>query len=176
LFRSFTSNIQDLIAAATFMESHYHTPEILIGHSLGGSAVIQAAHRIGTGKAVATIGAPATPEHVKKNFGADLEQINARGKAEVTLAGRNFTIKKQFIDDLEENHMDSCIQKLDRALMIFNSPVDNNVGIKNAEKIYRKARHLKSDASPEDADHLLIDKKDNIYVAEIMASWAIKYV
>ena len=173
---NFSSNIDDLVEAATFMESQFHAPEILIGHSLGGAAVIQAAHRISSSKAVATIAAPATPEHVKKNFGPDLELIESQGKAEVTLAGRNFTIKKQFLDDLEEARMDARIKNLDRALMIFHSPVDNIVGIDNASKIYQKARHPKSFVSLDDADHLLMDEKDSIYVAEVLASWASRYI
>ena len=173
---NFSSNIEDFIEAASFMESKFHAPEILIGHSLGGAAVLQAAHRIPSSKAVATIAAPADPDHVIKNFGSKVELIESKGEAKVTLAGRDFTIKKQFIDDLERNHMDGCIKNLERALMIFHSPIDQQVGIENAARIYKKARHPKSFVSLDHADHLLMDEKDSIYVAEVLASWAGRYI
>ena len=172
---NFSSNIEDLVAAADFMEQQYQPPEILIGHSLGGAAVIQAASRIPASKAVATIAAPSNPEHVKTNFNAKLEEIESRGEATVTLAGRDFTITKQFIEDLESNHMDEKIRNLDRALMIFHSPVDQTVGIDNAAHIYKMARHPKSFVSLDDADHLLMKEEDGIYVAEVLASWAGRY-
>ncbi|MEL7835219.1 alpha/beta hydrolase family protein [Fodinibius sp. Rm-B-1B1-1] len=172
---NFSSNIEDLIAAAEHMASHYRAPAILIGHSLGGAAVLQAAQKIPNSKAVATIGAPANPDHVKKNFGAQLDKIEQKGIATVTLAGRDFTIKKQFIDDLEATHMDEKIQSLDRALMIFHSPVDNTVGIENAAHIYKKAKHPKSFVSLDDANHLLTKEEDSIYLAEVLAAWADRY-
>lgn len=172
---NFSSNIEDLIAAADYMEAHYEAPEILIGHSLGGAAVLQAASKIEASKAVATIGAPCDPEHVKTNFGAKLDEIESRGKATVSLAGRDFTIKKQFIEDLEASRMDKTIQSLDRALMIFHSPTDRVVGIDNAAHIYKLARHPKSFVSLDDADHLLTKEEDGIYVAEVLASWAGRY-
>lgn len=172
---NFSSNIEDLIAAAKHMESHYSAPAMLIGHSLGGAAVLQAASEIPKSKAVATIGAPANPEHVKENFGAQLDEIEEKGIATVTLAGRNFTIKKQFIDDLEANNMDDKIRNLNRALMIFHSPVDKVVGIDNAAHIYQKARHPKSFVSLDDADHLLTNQKDSIYLGEVLAAWADRY-
>ncbi|PAU93021.1 osmotically inducible protein OsmC [Aliifodinibius salipaludis] len=172
---NFSSNIEDLIAAADYMESHYRAPAILIGHSLGGAAVLQSASKIPKSKAVATIGAPADPEHVKENFGARLNEIEEKGIATVTLAGRDFTIKKQFIDDLEANNMDDKIRNLDRALMIFHSPVDQVVGIDNAANIYKKARHPKSFVSLDDANHLLTKQKDSFYLAEVLAAWANRY-
>lgn len=172
---NFSSNIEDLIAAAEYMASRYQAPEVLIGHSLGGAAVLQAAAKIKESKAVATIGAPSDPEHVKTNFGAKLDEIESRGKATVTLAGRDFTIKKQFIDDLKASRMDKKIKNLDRALMIFHSPADTIVGIDNAAHIYKMARHPKSFVSLDDADHLLKKEEDGIYVAEVLASWAGRY-
>ena len=172
---NFSSNIEDLIAAAQYMENHYQAPEILIGHSLGGAAVLQAASRIEQSKAVATIGAPCNPVHVKKNFALKLDEIESEGQATVTLAGRDFTIKKQFIDDLEATRMDESITQLNRALMIFHSPVDRTVGIDNAAHIYQLARHPKSFVSLDDADHLLMEEQDSSYVAEVLASWAARY-
>lgn len=172
---NFSSNVEDLIAASQYMEEHYKAPEILIGHSLGGAAVLQAASKISDSKAVATIGAPSNPAHVKKNFALKLDEIESKGEATVTLAGRDFTIKKQFIDDLEASRMDNTIRNLDRALMIFHSPVDQTVGIDNAAHIYKLAQHPKSFVSLDDADHLLMDKEDSTYVAEVLASWAGRY-
>lgn len=172
---NFSSNIDDLVAATSYMKKHYQSPEILIGHSLGGAAVLQAASEIPASKAVATIGAPSNPKHVKQNFDAQLHEIESSGQATVTLAGRSFTIKKQFIDDLEQNKMDRYIQQLGKALMIFHSPIDNTVGIDNAARIYKKARHPKSFVSLDDADHLLMDEKDSRYVAQVLASWAERY-
>jgi putative redox protein len=172
---NFSSNIEDLLAASEYLKTNYEAPEILIGHSLGGGAVLQVASKIEQSKAVVTIGAPSNPEHVKKNFGANLQEIETKGEATVTLAGRDFNIKKQFIDDLEENRMDDTIRNLDRALMIFHSPVDQTVGIKNAAHIYKLPRHPKSFVSLDDADHLLMKEEDSTYVAEVLASWAKRY-
>lgn len=172
---NFSSNIEDLIAAAKYMESHLKGPAILIGHSLGGAAMIQAASRITSSKAVATIAAPSSPTSIKDKFGAKLDTIQTEGKATVTLAGRDFTIKKQFIDDLEENNMDEIIKNLDRPLLIFHSPVDNIVSIDNAAHIYKMARHPKSFVSLDDADHLLSKEEDGIFVAEVIAAWADRY-
>lgn len=125
------------------MNDEYESPSILIGHSLGGAAVLQAAHRIDSVKAVSVIGAPADPAHVKENFSLKIDEIEEKGSAEVSLAGRPFTIKKQFLDDLEETSMRDKIRGLDRALIIFHSPIDNQVGIDNAQKIFVAAKHLK---------------------------------
>lgn len=172
---NFSSNVEDLVAAAAHLGKEYQWPEILIGHSLGGAAVLQAASEVSQSKAVATIAAPSNPVHVKKNFSANLEEIETTGEATVTLAGRDFKIKKQFLDDLETANMDRTISNLDRALMIFHSPVDQTVGISNAAHIYKLAKHPKSFVSLDDADHLLMKEKDSIYVAEVLASWARRY-
>ncbi|WP_445666703.1 alpha/beta hydrolase family protein [Fodinibius sp. AD559] len=172
---NFSSNVDDLIAASEYMESHLQSPAVLIGHSLGGAAMIQAASRIASSKAVATIAAPSSPNSIKEKFGAKLDTIKTEGKATVTLAGRDFTIKKQFLDDLDKNNMDEKIKNLDRPLMVFHSPVDNIVGIDNAAHIYKIARHPKSFVSLDDADHLLSNEEDGIFVAEIIAAWADRY-
>ncbi len=173
---NFSSNVGDLIAAATFMAEEYEAPAILIGHSLGGAAVLQAAHSIESIKAVAVIGAPADPEHVKENFSLNLDEIETKGEAKVSLAGRPFTIKKQFLDDLSETSMKACINKLNRALIIFHSPIDNTVGIDNAQKIFFAARHPKSFVSLDNADHLLSEKEDSIYVGKVLGTWAERYI
>lgn len=173
---NFSSNIEDLIAAADYMENEHRAPDIMVGHSLGGAAVLQAAHRIENCKAVATVGAPANPEHVKQNFGAKLDEIEEKGEAEVTLGGRAFKIKKQFLDDLEKPNMDKRIKNLKRALLVFHSPVDNTVGIENAAGIFKQARHPKSFISLDHADHLLTNEDDSKYVGTMLATWAAKYL
>ncbi len=173
---NFSSNIDDLIAACRFMEQEYQAPSILIGHSLGGAAVLQAANHMDSVKAVATIGAPAEPEHVKHNFAVNLEEIEEKGQAQVTLAGRPFTIKKQFLDDLEETKMRNYIKSLNRALIIFHSPIDNTVGIENATKIFVNAKHPKSFISLDKADHLLREQEDSEFVGKVLGTWAEKYI
>ncbi|MFO7892301.1 MAG: bifunctional alpha/beta hydrolase/OsmC family protein [Longimicrobiales bacterium] len=173
---SFATNVEDLVAAAEFMASEYEGPDILIGHSLGGAAVLQAAHSIPSARAVATIAAPCDPRHVTHLIQDSVEEIEAKGEAEVVLAGRKFTIKKKFLDDLEHEAMQGRISELDKALLIFHSPVDNTVGIDNAACIYEGAKHPKSFVSLDDADHLLTDEADYSYVADVLVPWARKYI
>lgn len=173
---NFSSNIDDLAAASAFMSREYRAPDILVGHSLGGAAVLQASDQIKSCKAVSTIGAPCNPIHVKQNFGAKLDRIEETGEAEVMLAGRPFKIKKQFLDDLEETRMDSFIKNLGRALLIFHSPIDNTVGIDNAAHIFKLAKHPKSFVSLDKADHLLSKEKDSVFVGEMLATWAFRYI
>jgi len=173
---NFSSNVADLIAAAAFLEKTFQSPKILIGHSLGGAAVLQAAGNISSAIAVATIGAPADPTHVKHLLGSTQETIEQEGEAEVSIAGRPFKIKKQFLDDLEQSKMQESIRNLKRALLIFHSPVDNIVGVENAGKIFEAARHPKSFISLDHADHLLTDEQDSLYVGHIISAWAGKYL
>lgn len=173
---NFSSNIEDLVAAANYMSEEYRSPDILVGHSLGGAAVLQAAHRIESCKAVATIAAPSNPEHVKKNFAPKLDEIEKRGEAEVTLGGRKFKIKKQFLDDLGRSNMNNRIKNLGRALLIFHSPTDNTVGINNAAEIFEQAKHPKSFISLDKAAHLLTNEEDSRYVGTMLATWASKYI
>ena len=173
---NFSSNIGDLVAAADFLEEHYEAPRILVGHSLGGAAVLQAAHRIPSAEAVSTIAAPYDPEHVTRLMDDALEDIKSSGEAHVTLAGRSFTIRKQFLEDLAATKMEETIRTLDRALLIFHSPVDRTVGVENAARIFESARHPKSFVSLDHADHLLTDAGDSKYVGYIVAAWARKYV
>lgn len=172
---NFSSNVADLVAAAAWMKEEFEAPSILIGHSLGGAAVLKAAPEIDSVKAVATIGAPAHPSHVEHLFECSLEEIEANGQADVQIGGRPFTIKQQFVDDLEETSMDEAIRGLKRALIIFHSPLDNTVGIDNAGEIYAKARHPKSFVSLDNADHLLTNEEDARYVGTVINAWAQKY-
>ena len=172
---NFSSNVADLVAAADFMRQQYRAPALLVGHSLGGAAVLNAAHRIAECKAVVTIGAPADASHVSKQFACDLDKIAQQGEAEVLLAGRPFTIKKQFLDDIAQS--DSAhIAALKPALLVMHSPLDDTVSIAQAEKIYTAAKHPKSFVSLDTADHLLSDKQDAEYVAETIAAWSSRYI
>ena len=174
---NFSSNVGDLVAAAEFMEAEYQAPGILIGHSLGGAAVLQAAAQIPSARAVATIGAPADPAHVTRLLVDDTKaQIVREGEAAVKLAGRTFRIKKQFLEDLEKTRMQETISGLDRALLILHAPMDDTVGIDNAARIFQAARHPKSFVSLDRADHLLSHSEDSLYAGAMIAAWASKYV
>ena len=173
---NFSSNAQDLAAAAAFLDAEYEAPALMIGHSLGGAAVLQAAHAVPSVQAVATIGAPADPGHVQHLLNDELETIKQQGQASVTLAGRSFTIKKQFLDDLDAQRMRDTIGDLGRPLLLFHSPVDQIVGVDNAAAIYKAARHPKSYVSLDQADHLLSTPADATYVAHVLAAWAVRYL
>lgn len=173
---NFSSNVDDIVAAARFLAQEYVAPSLLIGHSLGGTAVLVAANRLPSVQAVCTISAPFQPEHVIENFAADLSTIETDGQATVSLAGRSFTIKKQLLDDLRQYQSDQAIGKLGRALLVFHSPQDKIVGIDNAKQIYEAARHPKSFISLDGADHLLTKRNDSEYVAQTLAAWVRRYL
>ena len=173
---NFSSNVDDLVAAAHFLEENYAAPQLLIGHSLGGAAVLQAAHQLPSVKAVAILGAPSEPKHVETHLESSRETIERDGVAEVSLAGRSFTVKKQFLDDLRSSNMRRVIRTLDKALLVLHSPVDNTVGVENAADIFVAAKHPKSYISLDDADHLLSKDKDSCYAGALIAAWAAKYL
>ncbi|UCF19430.1 MAG: alpha/beta fold hydrolase [Gemmatimonadota bacterium] len=173
---TFSSNVDDLVAAARFLESEWQTPAILIGHSLGGAAVLQAAHRLPSAKAVATIAAPAEPAHVTKHLRSSLEEIRKCGAAEVLLAGRPFTIRKEFLDDLDQQNMAETIRKLGRPLFVFHSPSDTIVGPENGARIFELASEPKSYISLDGADHLLSRSEDSEYVGAVIAAWATRFL
>ncbi len=172
----FSSNVADLLHAADYLRQRYRAPALLIGHSLGGAAVLAAAGGVPEAVGVVTIGAPADPEHVTKQFACDVEAIRRDGVAEVSLAGRPFTIKKQFLDDLAEQNQPENIAALKKALLLFHSPVDRTVPVSEAEKIYRTAKHPKSFVSLGDADHLLSRAGDAEYVAATIAAWSTRFI
>ena len=173
---SFSSNVDDLVSAASYLEAHYEAPQVLIGHSLGGAAVLKAAGSIPSCKAVVTIGAPADPEHVTNLIADARETIERTGQATVSLAGRSFLIKKQFLDDLEETRMEENIRGLRRALLVCHSPIDQTVGIDNAARIFQAALHPKSFLSLDKADHLLSNEADAFYVGRAAAAWVTQYL
>lgn len=173
---NFSSDIADLVAATEYLVREFAAPKILIGHSLGGAAVLQAASRIPSAQAVATIGAPFDPQHVASMFDVHRETIETEGAAQVTLAGRTFKITKQFLDDLEQEGFEEKIQDLRKALLVFHSPIDNTVGIDNAARIFQTAKHPKSFVSLDTADHLLSREEDSRYVGAMIAQWATRYI
>lgn len=174
---NFSSNVQDLITAASFLEENYKAPSLLVGHSLGGAAVIFAGSEIESVKAIATIGAPSNPQHVQKQLGTkSLDIIKDKGEVQVNLAGRDFVFKKQFIDDLEKSSCVAAVTSLNKALLIFHSPQDSTVSIKNAEEIYHAAHHPKSFVTLDGTEHLLIDKKSAAYVGKVVSGWAARYI
>ena len=173
---NFSSNIDDLVAAADFLRAGYAAPKLLIGHSLGGAAVLAAASRVPEAEAVVTIGAPAEPAHVAHHMADSRAEIEARGEAEGLLVGRPFRIKKQFLEDIEARKLEGDIAGLGKALLVFHAPRDTVVGIDNAARIFQAAKHPKSFVSLDDADHLLSKHEDAIYVAQVTAAWAERYL
>lgn len=173
---NFSSNVQDLIHAANFMREHYKAPQIVVGHSLGGTAAISAASEIPEVRAVATIGSPCDSAHVQHNFVHHIDEINEKGEAEVILGGKKFNIKKQFLDDINNQDMAQKIRNLRKALLVMHSPMDATVGIENAQHIYELAKHPKSFISLDNADHLLTKAEDSAYVAAVLAAWASRYL
>ncbi len=173
---NFSSNVEDLITAADFLRAEYEAPSLLIGHSLGGSAVLLAADKVPECKAVVTLGAPADTEHVTHNFAEHLDEIEEQGHAEVKLGGRPFTIKQQFVDDLKEHKVTDAAAALKRALLVIHAPLDAQVGVENASQIFSAAKHPKSFVSLDGADHLITGHEDAIYAANVLCSWAERYI
>ena len=173
---NFTSNVGDLIKAADYMREHMQAPALIIGHSLGGAAVLVAAKSISEAKAVVTIGAPSDSAHVAHNFKESLDEIREKGEAEVCLVGRPFKIKKQFVDDIESQSMQENIENLGKALLVMHAPLDQTVGIENAANIFMAAKHPKSYVSLDDADHLISRKQDAEYAGNVIAMWADRYI
>jgi putative redox protein len=173
---SFFSNVDDLVAAAGFLGKKYQAPKLLIGHSLGGAAVLHAAGKIPASKAVATIAAPCSPKNLGRFADGRQEELNKTGAIDVSIAGRPFKIGKQFFDALETTNMDKTIAGLGRALLVLHSPADRVVGIDNAAHIFEKAGHPKSFVSLDGADHLLSKSEDARYAGEVIGAWAEKYI
>jgi putative redox protein len=172
----FSSNVADLVAAADHLRQTGRAPTLLIGHSLGGAAVLAAAARVPEARAVATIAAPSDPGHVTGLFKDKVAEIRDRGEVEVALAGRPFRIRREFLDDVAEQKLIDAVTGLRRALLVLHSPTDDTVGIDNATKIFLAARHPKSFVSLADADHLLSRRSDAIYAAHVIAAWAERYL
>ena len=173
---NFSSNVDDLVAAADFLRATAGAPRLLIGHSLGGAAVLAATSRIPEAKAVVTIGAPCDPSHVTNLFSDCVAEIAEKGTLNVSLAGRPFTIKRQFLEDVSEQNLAPLIANLKKALLVMHAPTDQTVGIENASFIFGHARHPKSFVSLEGADHLLKRRSDAAFAADMLAVWAMRHV
>jgi len=172
----FSSNIADLVAAADHLRRTARAPALLVGHSLGGAAVLAAAGQIPEARAVATIAAPSDPGHVTGLFKDQVADIRAEGEREVLLAGRPFRVRREFLDDVAEQHLLAQVRDLRKALLVLHSPTDDTVGIDNASAIFLAARHPKSFVSLADADHLLTRRRDALYAAHVIAAWAERYL
>jgi alpha-beta hydrolase superfamily lysophospholipase len=173
---TFSSNVADLVAAADHLRATRRAPALLIGHSLGGAAVLAAAAAVPEARAVVTIAAPSDPGHVVGLVRERVEEIRTQGEVEVAIAGRPFRIRREFLDDISEQRLTVQIAQLRKALLIFHSPVDQIVGIDNASRVFLAAKHPKSFISLDDADHLLSRRSDAVYVANVLAAWAERYL
>lgn len=173
---NFSSNLSDLEDAYDFLAKHYEAPQIMVGHSLGGAAVLHVAGDLKQVKAVATIGAPSTPDHVTHLLNSGRKELEEKGEAEVNIGGRTFKMKKQFLDDIERKKGDHVIKNLDKSLLILHSPQDQIVGVNNAQEIYLEAMHPKSFISLDGADHLMTKEEDAKYAGAMIASWASRYI
>jgi alpha/beta superfamily hydrolase len=173
---NFSSNVADLIAAADHLRRIYRAPTLIIGHSLGGAAVLSAASEIPEIRAIVTIAAPSDPSHVTALFREKIEEIEVNGEAEVQLSGRPFRIKHQFLQDAKEQQLNQKIAHLRKALLVMHAPRDTTVDISNAMHIFTAAKHPKSFLSLDDADHLLTRKHDAVYVANMIAAWSHRYI
>lgn len=173
---NFSGNVEDLVAAASYLEKEHAAPSLLIGHSLGGSAAIVAASQIPSVRAIATINAPSSPQHVTHILRSELNEIQANGKARINVGGRDFTIKEHFLNDLKTQDMGDLISKINASFLVLHSPQDTVVDIKNAEELYRAAKHPKSFVSLDNADHLLSKTEDSQYAGKVIAAWASKYL
>lgn len=172
----FSSNIQDLIKAVDFLRDQYEAPQLLIGHSLGGAAVLAAASSVPEAKAIVTIGSPAEPEHVLHNISDHIDEIFIEGEAEVLLAGRPFTIKEQFIEDICGKKLTDAVGNLKKALLVMHAPLDETVELENAAKLFQMAKHPKSFITLDSADHLLSRTEDAEYAAEMISAWVQRYI
>jgi putative redox protein len=174
---NFTSNLEDLVAAAGFVRREYDGPQLLIGHSLGGAAVLAAAHRVPEARLVATIAAPSDTSHLSETLLRHAPELETEGEAEVVLAGRRVRVRRQLVDDLDEQSMSERIAQLDRPLLLFHSPADKVLDIEHAHRIFELARHPKSLVSLEGADHLLLEnREDAVFVADVLATWTRRYL
>jgi len=171
----FSANVDDLIAVSDYMESNYKAPSLLVGHSLGGAAVISAGAKLNHVKAIATIGAPSNVNHVTHLFSHGIDEAKEKGEAEVNIGGRPFKINREFVEDFSKSDLPSIVKNLRKPLLVMHSPVDTIVGIKNAEQIYHEAHHPKSFVTLDQADHLLTNARDSNYVGNVIGTWVKRY-
>ena len=172
----FSSNVEDLKAAAAYLADHFKAPSLLVGHSLGGAAVLAAAGELASVKAVVTLGAPADPAHALHHFGEGVEKVKQDGVAAITIAGRTHNIRKSFIEDMESQSVEQRVAKMHKPLLVMHAPLDTVVGVENANRIFIAAKHPKSFVSLDDADHMLTDRNHAKYAARVIAAWADRYL
>ncbi len=173
---TFSSSVDDLICAANYLKKNYSVPTLIVGHSLGGAAVILAASQFDEIRAVVTIGTPSAPQHVRNLLKSSIEEIEEKGVAEVNIGGRPFTVKKEFIDDLDDQNLLGIVEDMRKSFLFLHSPQDKIVGIDNAAELYQAAKHPKSFISLDGADHLLLNEKDACYAGDVIANWAKRYI
>ncbi len=171
----FSANVSDLISVSNYLASHFEAPALLVGHSLGGAAVLAAAAQLDHVKAVATIGAPSTVSHVTHLFSHGLEEVKQKGEVEVDIGGRPFKINQEFVDDFGKTDLPAIVKELRKPLLIMHSPIDTIVGIKNAEQLYHSAHHPKSFITLDNADHLLSKSTDSNYAGHVIGAWVSRY-
>ncbi|MFD2822904.1 alpha/beta fold hydrolase [Lacinutrix iliipiscaria] len=171
----FSANVEDLIAVSDYIELHYKAPSLLVGHSLGGAAVISAGAKLNHVKAIATIGAPSNVNHVTHLFSHGFDEVEEKGEAEVNIGGRPFKINKEFVEDFSKSNLPSIVKNLRKPLLVMHSPIDTIVGIKNAEQIYHEAHHPKSFVTLDQADHLLTNSRDSQYAGNVIGTWVKRY-
>lgn len=173
---TFSNNTSDILSAADYLRENFQAPKLLIGHSLGGTALLNAAEDIPESNALVTIGSPASPEHVLGHFKPAVEALNNQANVDINIAGKQLTITQSFVDDFINQSLEEKINQLPKALLVFHSPVDNIVSISEATKIFVAAKHPKSFVSLDQADHLVSDKIDIEYIAETIIAWSSRYI
>lgn len=173
---NFSSNVADLVSAAGYLRDTHAAPRLLVGHSLGGTAALAAARLVPEVRAVATIASPSDPQFLARMLDKHAATIEAEGEAQVLLAGREFTLRRQLLDDLAGHEFEDTIRHLGRALLVMHSPVDDTVDVSNAMRIFQLAKHPKSFVSLDDMDHLLTRRDDGAYVAGVIAAWSERYL
>lgn len=173
---NFSHNIDDLLVVGDYLKTHYQAPSLLIGHSLGGAAALVAGSRMESIKAIATIGSPSTISHITHLFSEELDQIREEGAAKVSIGGRPFTIERHFIEELQKTKLTDLVHTMRKPLLVAHSPQDKIVGIDNAAELYHAAFHPKSFLSLDQADHLLSNEQDSLYVGDVLSSWAKRYI
>jgi putative redox protein len=171
----FSANVDDLISVNDYLKEHYKAPSLLVGHSLGGAAVLVAASKLDNVKAIATVGAPANVSHVKHLFSHGIDDIKNKGRVEVNIGGRPFKIDEDFVSDFDKTDLPEIVKSLKKPLLILHSPIDTIVGVKNAHELYHNAHHPKSFVSLDNADHLLSKPQDSLYVGNMIGSWVQRY-
>jgi uncharacterized protein len=172
---NFSSNVEDLLAASAYLKAHFQAPQLMIGHSLGGTTSLVATSRSADIKAVVTINSPCHPTHVSRHFPGLEDELSWKGEADVKIEGRDFRIQKHFIDDLQSHDMNQILPALGAALLVMHAPTDPGVNVRNASFIFSTASHPKSFVALDQMDHLITKKNDALYIAQMIDAWSERY-